>query len=119
MRTQYLESSESIKETGSQMDWKEIGNLNSKRFLREAFDTKARKKLIRAVRLRRNVYLVLFFIGFFCIFVAGFSGWVLLSVLSLFLATLSLVVVAKYDTQVFFLKVIEEKGAEENTTREA
>jgi len=91
------------------MDWKEIGNLNNKRFLHEAFDAKARKKLIRAARLRRNVYMALFFIGFFCIFVAGFSGWVLLSVLSLFLATLSLVVVAKYDTQVFFLKVIEEK----------
>ena len=43
------------------------------------------------------------------IFIAGFSGWAVLSVLSLFLATLSLVVVTKYDTQVFFLKIIAKK----------
>ena len=50
--------------------------------------------------------MVLFFIGIACIFVAGFSGWPVLSVLSLFLATLSLVVVTKYDTQLFFLNII-------------
>ncbi len=92
------------------MNLKEFGDLNNERFLREAFDAKCQRKLTRAARLRRNVYLALFFIGFFCIFIAGLSGWVLLSVLSLFLTTLSLVVVAKYDTQVFFLKIIAEKG---------
>ena len=91
------------------MNLKELGDLNNERFLREAFDAKLRKQLIREARLRRNIYLALFFIGFFCIFIAGFSGWALLSILSLFLATLSLVVMAKYDTQIFFLKIIAKK----------
>jgi uncharacterized membrane protein YjjP (DUF1212 family) len=88
------------------MNLKEIGDLNNERFLREAFEEKSRQKLLGAARFRRNVYLTLFFIGFFCIFIAGFSGLLLLSILSLFLATLSLVVMTKYDTQVFFLKII-------------
>ena len=83
--------------------------LNNENYLRQAFDPLLRKKLVRAARFRRNVYLVLFFVGIFCIFIAGFSGWAVLSVLSLFLATLSLVVVTKYDTQVLFLKIIAEK----------
>ena len=91
------------------MNLKELGDLNNERFLREAFDAKFRNKLIRSARLRRNVYLVLSLAGFFCIFIAGFSGWLLLTVLSLFLSPLSLVVMTKYDTQVFFLKVIAEK----------
>lgn len=86
--------------------------MNSEYFLRKAFDPQVRKKLIRAAYFRRNVYLVLFFIGISCIFIAGFSGWVLLSILSLFLAMLSLVIVTKYDTQVVFLKIIEEEGNE-------
>lgn len=88
------------------MDLKEIGELNTERFLMEAFDAKFRKKLIRAARLRRNVYLALFLIGFACIFIAGLSGLKTLSFLSLGLATLSLVVMTKYDTQLFFLKII-------------
>jgi len=91
------------------MNLKEPGDLNNERFLHEAFDAKLRKKLIHAARLRRNVYLALFFIGFFCVFIAGFSGWALLSCLSLFLAMLSLIVMVKYDTQMFFLKIIEKK----------
>ena len=95
------------------MNLREIGELNNTRFLREAFDANLRKKLIRSALLRRNIYLVLFLLGFFCIFIAGFSGWLLLSILSLFLSTLSLVVMTKYDTQVFFLKVIAEKEMHE------
>ena len=91
------------------MNLKKLGELNTERFLHEAFDAECRKKLVRAARLRRNIYLILFLVGFACIFIAGFSGWMLLSILSLFLATLSLVVMTKYDTQLFFLKVIEEK----------
>ena len=83
--------------------------LNNEHYLHQAFDPQLRKKLVRAARFRRNVYLMLFFVGILCIFVAGFSGWAVLSVLSLFLATLSLVVVTKYDTQVFFLKIIAQK----------
>lgn len=91
------------------MNLNEIGELNTERFLSEAFDASFRKVLIRAARFRRNVYLVLFLIGFACIFIAGLSGRLLLSILSMGLATLSLVVMTKYDTQIFFLKIIAEK----------
>jgi uncharacterized membrane protein YjjP (DUF1212 family) len=87
--------------------------LNSERYLERAFDPQQRAGLLRAALLRRNVYIVLFFIGIICIFIAGFSGWTDLSVLSLFLALLSLVVVSKYDTQIFFLKIIEQKALRE------
>lgn len=90
------------------MTLKEL-KLNNEHYMRQAFDPLLRKKLVRAARFRRNIYLVLFFVGIICIFIAGFSGWAVLSVLSLFLATLSLVVVTKYDTQVFFLKIIATK----------
>jgi len=93
------------------MKLKDLG-MNSEHFLRKAFDPQFRKKLIRAAHLRRNIYLVLFFIGILCIFIAGFAGWMLLSCLSLFLAMLSLVIVTKYDTQAAFLKIIEEEGNE-------
>ena len=91
------------------MDLKNFGELNTERFLREAFDATCRKKLIRSARLRRNVYLTLFLVGFFCVFIAGLSGFPLLCILSLFLATLSLVVMTKYDTQIFFLKILAKK----------
>lgn len=91
------------------MDLRNLGELNTERFLHEAFDATCRKRLIRAARLRRNVYLALFLAGFACIFIAGLSGLPLLCILSLFLATLSLVVMTKYDTQLLFLKIIGKK----------
>lgn len=84
-------------------------DLNNERFLREAFDAKCRKKLIQSARLRRNTYLGLFLTGFVCIFMAGLSGLLVLSILSLFLSTLALVVMTKYDTQLLFLKMLQEK----------
>ena len=87
----------------------ELGDLNNERFLREAFDAEHRKKLIHAARFRRNVYLALFIVGFACIFMAGLVGLKTLSILSLFLAVLSLVVMTKYETQVLFLKVITQQ----------
>ncbi len=83
-----------------------LQELNNPRFLDEAFEPATNGRLLRAARFRRNVYLALFLVGIACIFVAGFLGRMLLSVLSLFLATLSLVVMTKYDTQLFFLKII-------------
>lgn len=91
------------------MELRQLGELNTDRFLREAFDDECNRRLILAARFRRNVYLVLFLVGFVCIFIAGLSGLLLLSILSLFLSTLSLVVMTKYDTQVFFLKIIKDK----------
>jgi uncharacterized membrane protein YjjP (DUF1212 family) len=93
------------------MDLKALGELNTERFLREAFEPQYREKLIRAARLRRNVYLVLFLAGFISIFVTVLSGDRLLSVLSLGLSILALVVMTKYDTQLSFLKVIAKNEA--------
>lgn len=91
------------------MDLKNISELNTDRFLDEAYDSQQREKLIGAARFYRNIYLVLFLVGFICIFITGFSDRLILSVLSLGLSTLSLVVMTKYDTQRFFLKIIAEK----------
>lgn len=96
------------------MSFKDLGDLNNKHFLRGAFDKKTREKLLRFARFRRNVYLALFIIGFICIFITGFSDRLPLSIMSLFLATLSLVVMTKYDTQVFFLNIISEKDVVQN-----
>ncbi len=95
------------------MNLREFGELNTDQFLHDAFDVTLRNKLIRAARLRRNVYLVLFLVGFFCVFATGLAGLPLLSILSLFLATLSLVVMTKYDTQLFFLRMLAKKDRAE------
>jgi len=86
-----------------------LEDLNSARFLDEAFDPEHNKRLLQAALLRRNVYLAFFLTGIACVFITALSGQVLLSFLSVGLATLSLVVMTKYDTQAFFLKVIELK----------
>ena len=82
--------------------------------MERAFDPKTRNQLILAARLRRNVYTALFYVGVVCVFVSGFSGWAMLSVLSLFLAILSLVVVSKYNTQLQFLNIIAAKKETED-----
>jgi len=100
------------------MNLKELGDLNNDRFLREAFDSNFQKKLLDAARFRRNTYLGLFIVGIACIFVAGLSGMTALSILSLFLATLSLVVMTKYDTQAFFLELILKRESPETEPHE-
>lgn len=79
-------------------------DLNNDRFLEEAFNKETNTQWERAVLLRRNVYLWLFLTGIACIFITAFTRQLLMSVLSLFLSTLSLVVMTKYDTQLFFLR---------------
>jgi hypothetical protein len=93
-----------------------LEELNSERFLNEAFDVEHNADLTKAARLRRNVYLLLFLIGFVCIFITASCNRVTLCILSLFLATISLVVMTKYDTQLAFLRVLHlrEKSTEEN-----
>ncbi len=88
---------------------KNVGHINSEKFLREAFDKTCHVRLLRAALIRRNICLVLFIIGIISIFIAGFSNRATLTILSLFLATLALVVMTKYDTQLFFLRIIVKK----------
>ena len=88
-----------------------LENLNNDRFLEEAFNKKTNAKWERAVLLRRNVYLWFFLTGIACIFITAFTRQLLMSILSLFLATLSLVVMTKYDTQLHFLQMLKPRDS--------
>jgi hypothetical protein len=89
-----------------------LDDLNNDKFLEEAFEPGTNSRWIRAVRLRRNVYLWLFLTGIVCIFITAFTRQLHMSILSLFLATLSLVVMTKYDTQLFFLTKLKLREQE-------
>jgi hypothetical protein len=84
-----------------------LEDLNNARFLEEAFNKETNARWERAALLRRNVYLCLFLTGIACIFITALTRQLLMSVLALFLATLSLVVMTKYDTQLFFLRMLK------------
>ena len=95
-----------------------LEDLNNARFLDEAFNKENNAKWERAVLLRRNVYLWLFLTGIACIFITAFTRQLLMSLLSLFLATLSLVVMTKYDTQLNFLRMLKprDSGSDEENS---
>ena len=86
-----------------------LEDLNNERFLEEAFNKKTNAKWERAALLRRNIYLSLFLTGIGCIFITAFTRQLLMSILSLFLATLSLVVMTKYETQLHFLRMLKSR----------
>ena len=86
-----------------------LEDLNNDRFLNEAFNKETNAKWERAVLLRRNVYLWFFLTGIACIFITAFTRQLLMSILSLFLATLSLVVMTKYETQLHFLQMLKPR----------
>jgi hypothetical protein len=86
-----------------------LEDLNNARFLEEAFNKESNAKWERAVLLRRNVYLWFFLTGIACIFITAFTRQLMMSILSLFLATLSLIVMTKYDTQLHFLRMLKPK----------
>ncbi len=90
-----------------------LQDLNNERFLDEAFNPETNAVWIRAVRLRRNVYLWLFLTGIGCLFITAFTHQIHMSILSLFLATLSLVVMTKYDTQLRFLTKLKLREVKE------
>ena len=83
-----------------------LEETNSARFLNEAFDPVHHARWERGVRLRRNIYLWFFLTGIACIFITALTRQYLLCTLSLFLATLSLVIMTKYDTQLYFLNIL-------------
>jgi hypothetical protein len=89
------------------MKLKWFEGMNSARFLNSAFESRENPRLIKAALTRRNIYMALFITGFVCIFITALTEQSTLCILSLFLATLSLVVMTKYDTQVFFLRIIK------------
>jgi uncharacterized membrane protein YjjP (DUF1212 family) len=78
-------------------------------FLAEALDPTKQAKLIQRSRLRRNIAILLFMISFVCIFICGFSAKWISTAIPLFLCTLSLVILTKYDTQLVFLRIIQQQ----------
>ena len=81
-----------------------LEEMNSKQFLDEAFNPEFHDKWLHDALLRRNIYLWLFLTGIACIFITALTNQTVLIILSLFLSTVSLVVMTKYDTQLFFLR---------------
>lgn len=84
-----------------------LEEINSARFMDEAFDPDMRTRATKHAIVRRNVYLWLFATGMVCLLYTALIEWTTLCVLSLFLSTISLVVVTKYDTQIHFLKILQ------------
>jgi hypothetical protein len=95
-----------------------LEQLNSERFLDEAFDPEHHDRWERDALLRRNIYLWLFLTGIACIFITAFTHQFLLSILSLFLAAISLVVMTKYDTQLYFLRILRLRDEKEKKQSE-
>lgn len=91
-----------------------LEDLNNERFLDEAFNPETNEGWIRTVRLRRNIYLWFFLTGIGCVFITAFTHQLGMSILSLFLAILSLVVMTKYDTQLFFLRKLKLREPDGN-----
>lgn len=84
-----------------------LEKIDSERFMNEAFDNEMRIRWTKSAIVRRNVYLWLFAVGMVCMLFTAFIGQTTLCILSLFLSTISLVVMTKYDTQIHFLKVLQ------------
>ena len=93
-----------------------LEQLNSEQFLDEAFEKEHHDKWEKDAKLRRNIYLWLFLTGIACIFITAFTGQHILCILSLFLATISLVVMTKYDTQLYFLRILRLRGSKDDPT---
>lgn len=81
--------------------------MNSERFLHEAFEEKQRLLLQKSSLIRRNVYMWLFIVGMICMLYTAIVQRMTLCILSLFLAVVSLVVMSKYDTQLKFLNILQ------------
>ncbi|MDH3981531.1 MAG: hypothetical protein OES84_01375 [Kiritimatiellaceae bacterium] len=92
-----------------------FGEINSERFLTEAINGAHSDKLIKHARIRRNVYLWMFVASFLCIPCTALFGQMTLCICSLFFATISLVVMTKYDTQLFFLQLLKNRKEKDLT----
>ena len=89
------------------MNLPKLEEMNSERFMNEAFDQNMRNRWAKSATIRRNVYLGLFAAGMVCLVYTAITEWTTLCILSLFLSTISLVIMTKYDTQIHFLKVLQ------------
>lgn len=96
------------------MNLPKLEDMNSERFLTEAFDDKLRKRWIKKARARRNVYMVLFIIGMLGMLYTAIIQQMTLCILSLLVAAGSLVVMTKYGTQLQFLNILKLRSEQQN-----
>jgi uncharacterized membrane protein YjjP (DUF1212 family) len=97
------------------MNFSKRGRLTTEELV-ENLSSEEAIRMIREAKIRRNTYLGLFAVGFACIIVTALLNEMTLCILSLFLATVSLVVMTKYDTYLFFLKILKETNERKNLT---
>lgn len=91
-----------------------LEEMNSERFLNEVFEEDHRIQWQKNARIRRNVYMWLFIVGMVCMLYTAFIHWMTLCILSLFLAVVSLVVMSKYNTQLYFLNILQLRDERKN-----
>ena len=84
-----------------------LEEMNSERFLNEVLEENKREQWRKSTLIRRNVYLWLFIIGMLCVLYTALVNRMTLCILSLCLAIVSLVIMTKYDTQLYFLKILK------------
>ena len=91
------------------MNIKDFGNMDSDQFIDDALHSGHIEQLIRGARIRRNIYLLMFIISFFSIVVCAVISLPTFAVVALFLTTLSLVIITKYDIHLLFLRIIHKQ----------
>ena len=91
-----------------------LEEMNSARFLQEVFEEEHRLHWQKSARIRRNIYLWLFIVSMLCMLYTAITEWTTLCILSLFLAVISLVVMSKYDTQLYFLRILQLRDDQKN-----
>ncbi|HEY5653681.1 MAG TPA: hypothetical protein VIR63_04855 [Pontiella sp.] len=82
------------------------GKRYEERLEREAFQEEHNHRWKKGTRRRRNAWIGLFAAGFISIIGTALTNHLILSMLALFFTALSLVIMTKYDTQLFFLKIL-------------
>lgn len=87
-------------------------DINDDEFLDQAFDAEANGRLVLHALQRRNIYLAFFLTGIVCVFLTSFMEQMVLSLLTFGLASLSLVVMTKYNTQLCFLRGLRLRSQE-------
>lgn len=91
-----------------------LENLNSERFLMNAFDSRYHEQLKRSTHIRRNIYLWLFLTGIACTVITIISGQIVQMALSIALVTITLIITSMYDTRLFFLQNLTLRKDDEN-----
>ena len=66
--------------------------------------------LIRSTLIQRNIFLCFFIICFLSILACALLGLSTLTVVALFLTTISLVITTKYNTHLLFLRIIQRQN---------